>query len=200
MASVVLDDGFKPETAIAALEVLTPVYGRGETITYKGRDIALIMMKNLPSLQANLDAVTHPLENVWISVDEGTPDPSWIFDTDTSALSSVSVLSGTKAWQWVSLLEHRGIPYGEIIEDSRAGLDAFVKRVPAQNGPLHAIVNYEQMMLIRRIAGYKELEGRDGLFHLCALIARNARPERVVPKRIHPGELSQPRRSRCENS
>ena len=159
MASVVLDDGFKPETAIAALEVLTPVYGRGETITYKGRDIALIMMKNLPSLQANLDAVTHPLENVWISVDEGTPDPSWIFDTDTSALSSVSVLSGTKAWQWVSLLEHRGIPYGHVVEDTKAALERFVAEAPPSAGPLNAIVNYEQMMRIRRLAGYKELEG-----------------------------------------
>jgi len=159
MAAVVLDDSFEPETAIAALELSTPVFGRGETITYKGRDIALIMMKNLPSLQANLDAVTHPLENVWISVDEGTPDPSWIFEIDTSALSSVSVLSGTKAWQWVLLLEHRGISYGQVVEDTKAALERFVAEAPPSAEPLTAIVNYEQMMRIRRLAGYKELEG-----------------------------------------
>ncbi len=158
MASVVVDN-FQLERAVMALEKNATVYGRGETIRYRGVDIALTMMKNLPSLQVNLDAFSSPLENVFIAVDEGTPDPSWIFDADTSSLASVSILSGSKAWQWALLLEHRGIPYGEIIEDSRAGLDAFVKRVPAQNGPLHAIVNYEQMMLIRRIAGYKELEG-----------------------------------------
>jgi hypothetical protein len=152
-------DNFQLERAVMALENNATVYGRGETIRYRGVDIALTMMKNLPSLQVNLDAFSSPLENVFIAVDEGTPDPSWIFDADTSSLASVSILSGSKAWQWALLLEHRGIPYGEIIEDSRAGLDAFVKRVPAQNGPLHAIVNYEQMMLIRRIAGYKELEG-----------------------------------------
>lgn len=159
MAAVVLDDRFEPHKAIEALEVSTPVYGRGETINYQGRDIALIMMKNLPSLQANLDALSRPLENVWISVDEGTPDPSWIFDTDTSALSSVSVLSGTKAWQWVLLLEHRGIPYAHVVEDTKAALAKFVAEAPPSTEPLNAIVNYEQMMRIRRLAGYKELEG-----------------------------------------
>ena len=158
MASVVLQD-FQPERAVAALELGAGVYGRGEVIRYRGVDISLTMMKNLPSLQVNLDAFPAPLENVFIAVDEGTPDPSWIFDVDTRSLASVSVLSGSKAWQWALLLEHRGIPYGEVIEDSRAGLDAFIKNSPPQGGPLHAIVNYEQMMRIRRIAGYKELEG-----------------------------------------
>jgi hypothetical protein len=38
-------------------------------------------------------------------------------------------------------------------------MDALVGAADESSGMLHAIVNYEQMMLIRRIAGYKELEG-----------------------------------------
>jgi hypothetical protein len=117
------------------------------------------MMKNLPSLQANLDAFATPLERVWIAVDEGTPDPSWIFDVDTRAIGSVSIISGSKAAQWALLLEYRGIDYGSVVEDTRAGMDALVGATDESSGMLHAIVNYEQMMLIRRIAGYKELEG-----------------------------------------
>lgn len=136
-----------------------PVYGRGEVIRYRTRDVALTMMKNLPSLQVNLSAMTGPLERVWIAVDEGTPDPSWIFDVDLGPLDHVDVISGTKAWQWVLLLEYRGIPYGRVIEDTAEAL-RFVAELPdAMNQPVHAIVNYEQMMAIRRLAGYKELEG-----------------------------------------
>ena len=136
-----------------------PVYGRGETISFNGADIALTMMKNLPSLQANLDAMTEPPELVWVAVDEGTPDPSWIYDVDLGVVDHVDVLTGTKAWQWAVFLEHRGIPYGRVIEDTSQALNA-VRSLALERGvTVAAIVNYEQMMLIRRLAGYKELEG-----------------------------------------
>lgn len=157
--SALMDEPVQPERVRESFENLPPVYGRGETIHYRGRDIALTMMKNLPSLQVNLAAMDGPLERVWIAVDEGTPDPSWIWDVDLRPIEHVDVLSGTKAWQWALLLEHRGIPYGEVIEDTKEALNA-VCALPASTGqPVSAIVNYEQMMLIRRLAGYKELEG-----------------------------------------
>ena len=37
------------------------------------------MMKNPPSLQVNLDALPEAPEQVFVAVDEGTPDPSWIY-------------------------------------------------------------------------------------------------------------------------
>ncbi len=136
-----------------------PVFGRGETITFKGADIALTMMKNLPSLQANLDAMRETPDLVWVAVDEGTPDPSWIYDVDLGVVDHVDVLTGTKAWQWAVFLEYRGIPYGRVIEDTAEALSA-VRSLALERGvTVSAIVNYEQMMLIRRLAGYKELEG-----------------------------------------
>jgi hypothetical protein len=116
-------------------------------------------MKNLPSLQVNLAALRGPLEVIWVSVDEGTPDPSWIFDADLGPIDHIDVISGTKAWQWALLCEYRGVPYGQVIEDTGAALAAVVALGATSDQPVHAIVNYEQMMLIRRLAGYKELEG-----------------------------------------
>lgn len=136
-----------------------PVYGRGETIRYRGREISLTMMKNLPSLQVNLSAMRGPLEIVWVAVDEGTPDPSWIFDVDLAPIDHVDVLTGTKAWQWVLLCEHRGLRYGSVIEETKAALQHVVSLPHSTDQPVHAIVNYEQMMLIRRLAGYRDLEG-----------------------------------------
>jgi lipid II isoglutaminyl synthase (glutamine-hydrolysing) len=159
-ASWLLGTNLLHGTVSAAFEHAQPVFGRGETIVYRGRDIALTMMKNLPSLQVNLAALRSRLEIVWIAVDEGTPDPSWIFDTDLGPLDHVDVLSGTKAWQWAIFLDYRGISYGQIISDTATALDEVVRLAHTTEQPVHAIVNYEQMMLIRRIAGYKELEGQ----------------------------------------
>lgn len=143
-----------------AFQDQAPVYGRGELIRYRGRDLSLTMMKNLPSLQVNLAAMKGEREIVWIAVDEGTPDPSWIFDVDLTPLDHVDVVTGTKAWQWVLLCEHRGLPYGQVIEDTKAALNTVVALPHSTSQPVTAIVNYEQMMLIRRLAGYKELEGQ----------------------------------------
>ena len=149
----------KVEAVTDAMREGTPVYGRGETITYKGQDFELTMMKNLPSLQANLDAMVDSPALVWVAVDEGTPDPSWLYDIDLGVIDHVDVLSGTKAWQWALFLEHRGIPYGDVIEDTAQALDHLQGLSLERDVAVSAIVNYEQMMLIRRLAGYKELEG-----------------------------------------
>lgn len=148
----------EPDLVTAAFSRQAPVYGRGETISYRGQDFSLTMMKNLPSLQVNLAAMSGPLHHVWIAVDEGTPDPSWIFDVDVRPIEAVDVLSGTKAWQWALLLEYRGIPYGEIVTDTKTAMDLMVAKANGGH-PVTAIVNYEQMMVARRIAGYKDLEG-----------------------------------------
>jgi len=149
----------KVEAVKGAMREGTPVYGRGETITYKAQEFELTMMKNLPSLQANLDAMVESPELVWVAVDEGTPDPSWLYDVDLGVIDHVDVLSGTKAWQWALFLEHRGIPYGDVIEDTASALEFVQGLARERELPVSAIVNYEQMMLIRRLAGYKELEG-----------------------------------------
>jgi lipid II isoglutaminyl synthase (glutamine-hydrolysing) len=158
-ASVILGHAIDPDAVNRALREGAPVFGRGETLSYRGIDIELTMMKNLPSLQANIDAMTERPELVWVAVDEGTPDPSWIYDVDLGVLDHVDVLTGSKAWQWALFLEYRGIPWGQVVEDTAQALETVRKLALESGAPVSAVVNYEQMMLIRRLAGYKELEG-----------------------------------------
>jgi len=160
MAQVVSEGAITTVDIEQAFSHGEPVYGRGETISYRGRDFALTMMKNLPSLQANLDALEGPLERVWVAVDEGTPDPSWIYDVDLGPIDHVDVISGSKALQWAMFLEYRGIAYGQIVEDTAEAMRVLTAMPHDTAQPVHAIVNYEVMMVIRRLAGYKELEGR----------------------------------------
>ncbi|MEY4275581.1 MAG: hypothetical protein RIS26_44 [Actinomycetota bacterium] len=158
MASKILGDDLSPKSLVAAFVEMVPVYGRGERIEYQGQTIEIIMMKNYPSLQANLDALQKQPECVWISVDEGTPDPSWIYDIDLGLLQHADVISGTKTFQWATRLAYQGLPYGELIEDEEAALKYFLDLPGTQKT---AVINYEQMMWLRKRLGLLDIEGTD---------------------------------------
>ncbi|UYN84146.1 MAG: DUF1727 domain-containing protein [Microcella sp.] len=158
-ARSLLGDRFSIETASTALGSLETVYGRGEVLDAKGQAIELVMMKNPPSLQLNLDSLGRVPQCVMIAVDEGTPDPSWIYDTDLSMLDHVDVVTGTKAHQWATRLAYAGIPVGTVIEDFRTAVDAFLSLDTPDDGPKVGIVNYELMMELRLMMGYLDLEG-----------------------------------------
>ncbi len=156
-AAELLVERFSWERATEALSQMPPVYGRGETVTFSGREFQLMMQKNLPSMQVNLRGITSTPERVWVAVDEGTPDPSWLFDLDLGPITHVDVLTGSKAWQWATFLGYRGVSVGEVIADTKKAMVALAAHSGRE--PVTSIVNYEQMMKIRRIAGLMDLEG-----------------------------------------
>ena len=159
MANKILGPDFDLQKASGAMTGFGPVYGRGEVIEHQGQRLRIIMMKNLPSLQANLDALEASPARVWISVDEGTPDPSWIYDIDLTNLSHADVVSGTKTYQWATRLAYEGKPFGKLIENEEEALDFFLS-LPGKDKT--AIINYEQMMWLRKRLGLLDLEGSNG--------------------------------------
>ena len=159
MARTLLGDRFSLATAASAFSTLETVYGRGEMLEANGEPIEVIMMKNPPSLQLNLDALDRVPTQLLMAVDEGTPDPSWIYDTDFRMIDHVDVLTGTKAWQIATRLAYAGIPVGKVVPDLKPALEEFL-RLPAPEGDTKvALVNYELMMELRKILGYLDLEG-----------------------------------------
>ncbi|MEN9992879.1 MAG: UDP-N-acetylmuramyl tripeptide synthetase [Actinomycetota bacterium] len=158
-AKEILGVRFSQSTASKAVSELPAVYGRGEIIEYQGQKLEIIMMKNLPSLQANLDALETSPKHVWISVDEGTPDPSWIYDIALGKIDHVDVVSGTKTYQWATRLAYAGIKHGKLIESESEALEYFLG-LPGKEKT--AIVNYEQMMWLRKKLGLLDLEGGNG--------------------------------------
>ena len=159
MAHKILGPDFDLQKASRAMTGFGPVYGRGEVIEHQGQRLRIIMMKNLPSLQANLDALEASPARVWISVDEGTPDPSWIYDIDLTNLSHADVVSGTKTYQWATRLAYEGKPFGKLIENEEEALDFFLS---LSGKDKTAIINYEQMMWLRKRLGLLDLEGGNG--------------------------------------
>jgi UDP-N-acetylmuramyl pentapeptide synthase len=158
-ARAALGTRFSTASVVRALDELGTVYGRGETLVSSGEDIEIIMMKNPASLQMNLDSLDAIPEQVFLAVDGGTPDPSWLYDIDLSKIDHADVISGSKGYQLAVRLGYEGLGVGEVEPDLRAAVKRFLALPRPVNGQKTMIVNYEQMMLIRRLLGYSDLEG-----------------------------------------
>ncbi|RKR74024.1 MurT ligase domain-containing protein [Frondihabitans australicus] len=159
-ARVALGAEFDEVKAQAAFASMKPAYGRGERLKIGSDEAEFVMFKNAASLQLNLDALQSAPEQVLLAIDEGTPDISWIYDVDFGNLDHVDVVSGAKAWQIALRLEHAGIPITTVEPDIEKAIE-LMKRLPS---PSHKtknfIVNYEQMMIARKMLGYPDLEKR----------------------------------------
>jgi len=159
-ARALLGDRFDPAAAASGLAGMAAVYGRGEVLTApSGEELEILMMKNPPSLQVNLDALPEPPEQVFVAVDEGTPDPSWVYGSDLSNIHHVDVLTGTKAWQFATRFGYDDIEVRAIEPELGPALRRFLALPKPARGRKTLVVNYEQMMLIRKQLGYLELEG-----------------------------------------
>ncbi len=163
MAAALLGDELLPADIANGLASMDAVYGRGEILRAQKPDgtdehIELIAMKNPPSLQVNLDYLDRP-EQVFVSVDEGTPDPSWVYGSDLSRIPHVDVLSGTKAWQFATRFGYDEIAVHHVEPELKPALDRFLALPKPGRGLKTMVVNYEQMMLIRKLLGYHDLEG-----------------------------------------
>jgi UDP-N-acetylmuramyl tripeptide synthase len=159
-AAIILGDDFAPAAAVAAFAAMKPAYGRGELLDFGDEKVEFVMFKNAASLQLNLDAIPEPPEQVLLAIDEGTPDISWIYDIDFSAIDHVDVITGAKAWQLAARLEHEGMRIGAVEPDLRKAIDLMRALPKPTTGMKTWIVNYEIMMLARKQIGFLELENQ----------------------------------------
>ena len=154
----ILGDSFDLDTASRAISSQQTVYGRGEVANYQGVAIQILMMKNPSSMRATLVAMEEPETAIWIAMDEGTPDPSWIYDIDLSRIHAVKMISGSRAWHWATRLSYIGVS-PEIVEpDSKQALAQYVSFLKADGKRGTLLTNYEQMMAIRKLMGFLDLE------------------------------------------
>jgi lipid II isoglutaminyl synthase (glutamine-hydrolysing) len=159
VADQILAESFDVESASATISTQQTVYGRGEIVKYQDVEIQILMMKNPSSMRATLVSMENPETRIWIAMDEGTPDPSWIFDIDLTRIGNqVRMVSGSRAWHFATRLSYAGIAVDSVIPDSKQALAEYVSFLK-QNGKRGTLLtNYEQMMAIRRLMGFLDLE------------------------------------------
>lgn len=160
LASALLGSKFRSELAVAEIASQPTVYGRGEIASYNSAELQILMMKNPSSMRATLIAMEKPQAAVWIAMDEGTPDPSWLFDIDLSKLGEVKLVSGSRCWHFATRLCYAGLAPEQVLPDSKQALIAYTDYLKKSGSRGTLITNYEQMMEIRKHMGYLDLEGR----------------------------------------
>ena len=159
MALAILGDRWLPSLAVQGFAATRAVFGRGEILNVGAEQIELLTMKNPPSLQLNLDYLDRKPEQLLIAVDEGTPDPSWIYGSDLTNIDHVDVLTGSKCWQLATRFAYAEIPVASVEPRLDVALAIFLALPKPKRGVKTMIVNYEQMMSIRKELGFLDLEG-----------------------------------------
>jgi UDP-N-acetylmuramyl tripeptide synthase len=158
VAERILGDSFEVYKASEAISNQETVYGRGEIVSYQGVEIQILMMKNPSSMRATLVSMEDPETKIWIAMDEGTPDPSWLFDIDLTRIGQVRVVSGSRAWHFATRLCYAGIQVHEVLTDSKQALARYVSFLKENGKRGTLLTNYEQMMAIRKLMGFLDLE------------------------------------------
>jgi UDP-N-acetylmuramyl tripeptide synthase len=158
VAERILGSSFDMQAASSAISSQQTVYGRGEIVNYQGVEIQILMMKNPSSMRATLLSMEDPETAIWIAMDEGTPDPSWIFDIDLTRIGAVRMISGSRAWHWATRLSYLRKSIEQVQPDSKQALAEYVSFLKATGKRGTLLTNYEQMMAIRKLMGFLDLE------------------------------------------
>lgn len=156
-AAHILDNRTSFASNAAMLASATPAFGRGESITSGNARFDIVLFKNRPSLQLNLDAHDDYADTVVIAFDEYSQDPSWLFAVDYSAIARVDVVSGEKADFLELALAYAGVEVGASntsITEVVADIDRRFRDLP-EPSTHRLFLDYDQMMATRAYFGKK---------------------------------------------
>ncbi|GAB3617079.1 Mur ligase family protein [Okibacterium endophyticum] len=153
-----LGDRFDIGTAVAAVASSKTVYGRGEILTVDDREIEILMLKNLASLQLNLDYLTETPDSVLFAYDESSKDPSWLYNADFSKIDHVDVITGPKGAFVALRLAYEGKAFGVIEPDTTKAIDRILAGPRPASGRHTFFLDHDEMMLARKHLGYRDLE------------------------------------------
>lgn len=153
-----LGEKFDIAKAVSAVQTTKTVYGRGEILTVNGVEVEILMLKNLASLQLNLDYLQETPDSVLFAYDESSKDPSWLYAADLSRLDHVDVISGPKGAFVALRLAYDGKDFGVIEPDITRAVQRMLDGPRPASGRHTFFLDYDQMMATRRYLGYKDLE------------------------------------------
>ena len=152
-----------PTATIArALLGYRSAFGRIERLTYRGRQLTLVLVKNpvgfnetLRMLTATADGLTVPTLIAINDLAADGRDVSWLWDVDFEMLASGNAplfTTGIRGPDMANRLKYAGLPPERITplpSDLAAGLDAFVDAIP-QDSQGYLLLTYTALLGLRQ--------------------------------------------------
>lgn len=138
---------------IRALEMVTPAFGRGETIMLGETPIELILVKNPAGFRLSLQSFVAAGHTTMIAINDNYADGrdmSWLWDVDFTGLAGtgVSDVSGIRAYDMALRLQYDEVEVSSTIADLDKGLEHFLRVQPSR--PKHIFCTYTAMIAIRK--------------------------------------------------
>lgn len=138
---------------IGALSTVTPAFGRGETITYKGAPVELFLVKNPMGFRLSLASFSPKGCDTMIVINDEYADGrdmSWLWDVDFTSLAEggVAMVSGTRATDMALRLAYDGVKAEKVEEGIAPAVDAFLAATPGK--PKHIYCTYTAMLAVRK--------------------------------------------------
>jgi UDP-N-acetylmuramoylalanine-D-glutamate ligase len=125
-ARSLLGSRFDAVKAVAAISAMPAVFGRGEVVTVRGKQVEFVLVQNPSSFQLNVDELDEGLDQVLVAMGSDVADPSYFWPVDASRIGRARVVSGSKANEMALQLLYQGVQVDEIEPNLGAALDRFL--------------------------------------------------------------------------
>jgi UDP-N-acetylmuramyl tripeptide synthase len=152
-AQAALGDRFDPTAAAAAISTIPPVFGRGEIVTVRGRQVEFVLVQNPASFQLNVDSLEPGTDQILIAIGSDVRDPSYFWPVNTSGLGRVRIASGSKAQDIALQLAYDDVTVDRIEPDLGRALDDFLALPEPATGLKTIIFSADSMRRTRAHLG-----------------------------------------------
>ena len=138
---------------VAALESVTPAFGRGESIVIDGQPIELVLVKNPGGFRLSLSSFSPDGWASMIAINDNYADGrdmSWLWDVEFASLktSGVDHVSGIRAYDMALRLQYDEVKVRKVEPNLNHALKAFIADNP--NAPKRIFCTYTAMLALRR--------------------------------------------------
>jgi len=163
-ATLLLIKGFQIEKSaiVDVLKKFSPAFGRQEEMTYKGKNIFLLLSKNPTgfnqSIQGILEKDKNP--NVLLLLNDKIPDGrdvSWIWDVEFEELkkSKQITISGDRAYDMALRIKYADL-HSDVLENTSDALDNAISTMKPEE-TLYVLATYSAMLETRKILSGRKI-------------------------------------------
>jgi UDP-N-acetylmuramyl tripeptide synthase len=160
-ARALLGNEFRAVAGVAALERVTPPFGRGEVIDADGQPLELVLVKNPAGFTVALGTYGNLPVTTMVAINDNYADGrdvSWLYDVSFESLrdKGVALTSGVRAYDMALRLKYDDVPVAQVEPDLDRALGRFLTAY--KDEPKRIFCTYTAMMALRR-----DLAARYGL-------------------------------------
>lgn len=160
-AKEILGDAFDLKLASETLNLLPPVFSRGEIKEVNGEPCEFILVQNPVSMQLNIDNLSLDQEQVFFAIGRDVHDPSWMWTVDFKKLKRVHTVSGFNYADAALLLAYNDVPVECVEPEYFQAIDSFFALDRPRSGIKTVIYSADAMRRMRRYLGFTDPEDVD---------------------------------------